>query len=96
MKGRRANKLEKIVNESAICKCCQNKDSCNIAENNIIFCTTFKESRSLVKNFVDLYECKQGHRFGVKYFNNEIYKSSIFCPVCHDLAFFKETMKFEE
>ncbi|MEM3436966.1 MAG: hypothetical protein QXP55_00320 [Nitrososphaerales archaeon] len=95
MKSRRVEKLEELMNKSTICKSCQNKDSCNIVENNIIFCTAYKESRTSVKNFIDLYECRQGHKFGVKHFDNELYKSSIFCPVCNKLAFFKEVMKIE-
>ncbi|MEM3451237.1 MAG: hypothetical protein QXD42_02025 [Nitrososphaerales archaeon] len=75
MRNRRLEKMEELINKSAICKSCQNKDSCNIAENNIIFCTAYKENRIFGKNSVDLYECSQGHRFRVKHSNNGIYKT---------------------
>ncbi|MCP8307539.1 MAG: hypothetical protein H3Z54_02440 [archaeon] len=95
MKRRHLEKMEEIIDKSAICKFCQKKDSCKIAENSIIFCTEFKKGRTSIERFVDFYECKQGHRFGVDNIGEELRKNSIPCPVCLNPAFFREMVRFK-
>lgn len=94
MKRIRAEKMEEVLNRNVICKFCQNKDSCDMAEDSIIFCTKFKRVRTPIEHLVDFYECKKGHRFGVNHTNNGFRKNSIPCPVCRNSAFFREMVKF--